>query len=186
MIYMFLADGFEEVEALCPLDLMRRAGLSVMTVGVGEKVVRGSHGIEVIADVTCSEAEKLLDKKPADAVILPGGMPGTTNLKADPTVNKFIKYASDNHKLIGAICAAPSVLGHLGLLKGRRATCYPGFEQELTGATVEKTPYVIDGRIITGRGAGATVLFARAIVACLCGQEKADEVGKGMMCPDLV
>ena len=87
---------------------------------------------------------------------------------------------------MAAICAAPSVLGHLGLLKGRRATCYPGFEQELTGATVEKSPYVVDGRIITGRGAGATVLFARAIVACLCGQEKADEVGKGMMCPDLV
>ena len=167
MIYMFLADGFEEVEALCPLDLMRRAGLSVMTIGVGEKVVRGSHGIEVIADVTCTEAEKLLDKKPADAVILPGGMPGTTNLKADPTVNKFIKYASDNHKLIGAICAAPSILGELGLLNGREAICFPGFEDKLRGAHISSDKVVRDGNIITAKGMGVALDFGLALVSAL-------------------
>ena len=167
MIYMFLADGFEEVEALCPLDLMRRAGLSVMTVGVGEKVVRGSHGIEVIADVTTAEADKLLEKKPADAVILPGGMPGTKNLQADPVVNRFIKFASDNNKLLGAICAAPSILGELGLLDGKNAICFPGFEDKLLGATLSSDKVVRDGNIITAKGMGVALDFGLALVSAL-------------------
>lgn len=176
MIYMFLADGFEEIEALCPLDLLRRAGLSVMTVGVGAKVIRGSHGIETIADITTFEAEKLMEKKPPEMVILPGGMPGTLNLKADKTVNDAIRYARENDKFIAAICAAPSILGELGILEGREATCFPGFEDKLRGATLSEKKVVRDGIIITAKGMGAALEFGLKLCAAFCGEEKAEEL----------
>ena len=178
MVYMFLAEGFEEVEALCPLDLLRRAGVKIMTVGVGGKVIRGSHGIEVIADITTYEAEKLLSKNPADMVILPGGMPGTLNLQADETVNRFIAYASENGKYLAAICAAPLILGELGLLKGKRAICYPGFEERLIGAEIapEGVSVVTDGTVITGKGMGVALEFGLALVGVLVSYEKADEL----------
>ena len=177
MVYMFLAEGFEEVEALCPLDLLRRAGVKVMTIGVGGKVIRGSHGIEVIADITTYEAEKLLLKNPADMVILPGGMPGTLNLQADETVNKFIDAAVKSGAYLAAICAAPLILGELGLLSGKEAICYPGFEEKLIGAMVSSDKSVVtDGKIITGKGMGVALEFGLALVSALVSEEKANEL----------
>ncbi len=176
MVYMFLAEGFEEIEALCPLDLLRRAGVKVMTVGVGGKVIRGSHGIEVIADITTYEAMALLSKNPADMVILPGGMPGTLNLQANETVNAFISYAKDNGKYLAAICAAPSILGELHLLEGKEATCYPGFEDKLLGAKISDKKVARDGKFITAKGMGVSLEFALTLVEVLCGKEKADEL----------
>ncbi len=176
MVYMFLAEGFEEVEALCPLDFLRRAGVNVMTVGVGAKVVRGSHGIEVIADITTYEAEKLLQKNPADMVILPGGMPGSLNLQADETVNKFIRYAVQNDAYLAAICAAPMILGELDLLVGKEAICYPGFEEKLHGAIISDKSVVTCGKYITGKGMGVALDFGLALVEALVNKEKADEL----------
>lgn len=176
MVYMFLAEGFEEIEALCPLDLLRRAGVKVMTVGVGGKVIRGSHGIEVIADITTYEAMALLNKNPADMVILPGGMPGTLNLQADETVNAFISHASENNKYLAAICAAPLILGERGLLENKEATCYPGFEDRLHGARISDKKVAIDGNFITAKGMGVSLEFGLALVSELCGKDKADEL----------
>ena len=176
MDYMFLAEGVEEVEALCPLDLLRRAGVKVMTVGVGGKVIRGSHGIEVIADVTTYEAKSLLQKNPADMVILPGGMPGTLNLQADETVNHFIDYAVQNSKFLAAICAAPLILGERDLLLGKQAICYPGFEDRLHGAEISEKKVVRDGLYITGKGMGVALEFGLMLVRVLVSDAKADEL----------
>lgn len=176
MVYMFLAEGFEEVEALCPLDLLRRAGVKVMTVGVGGKVIRGSHGIEVIADITTYEADSLLKKNPADMVILPGGMPGTLNLQADETVNRFIDYAVQNKKYLAAICAAPLILGERDLLCGAEAICYPGFEDRLHGAKISAKKVVRDGLYITGKGMGVALEFGLELVRVLVSDEMADEL----------
>lgn len=156
MVYVFLAKGFEELEALAPVDVLRRGGISVKTVGVTGKSVRGSHGISVNCDITINEAVY----EDLEGIILPGGMPGTINLEENETVNKFIDYACDNNCLIGAICAAPMILGHKGLLRGKNAVCYTGFEKELTGAHVLDRPAVRDGNIITGWGAGGAMDFA--------------------------
>ena len=172
MVYLFLANGFEEVEALTPVDVLRRAGVEVTTVGIGGTQVRGSHGITVQADV--SETDVTPDD--LTAVILPGGMPGTKNLDASDTVCRFLQAAVEKQAVIGAICAAPSVLGHQGLLQGKRATCFPGFESELTGATVRPDVVVTDGRIITAKGAGAALPFALALAAALAGPDKAATV----------
>ena len=171
MIYMFLANGFEEVEALLPLDLMRRAGLEVKTVGVGGKDVTGSHGITVKADMIDSD---LSDNSP-ECVILPGGMPGTKNLDASPVVHKALDCALENNSLICAICAAPMILGKRGILRGKKATCFPGFEEYLEGATVGGRA-VRDGQVITGVGMGAALEFGIEIVAALCGREAADKL----------
>lgn len=176
MVYMFLAEGFEEVEALCPLDLLRRAGVKIMTVGVGGKVIRGSHGIEVIADITTYEAEALLKKNPADMVILPGGMPGTLNLQADTTVNRFIDHAVKNNAYLAAICAAPLILGERELLVGKEAICYPGFEDRLHGAKISEKSVATDGKFITGKGMGVALEFGLALVSALVSSEKADEL----------
>lgn len=180
MVYLFLADGFEEIEALCPLDLLRRAEVPVMTVGVGEKVVRGSHKIEVIADITTYEAEKLLEKNPSDMVILPGGMPGTLNLQKDKTVLSFISDAMEKDALVAAICAAPSILGQMGYLRGREATCFPGFEDKLEGAVISDKQVVRDGNIITAKGMGVSLDFGLALVAALVSAEKAEELRSGV------
>lgn len=181
MVYMFLAEGFEEVEALCPLDLIRRAGVKIMTVGVGTKVVRGSHGIEVIADITTYEAEQLLLKNPADMVILPGGMPGTLNLQADAVVNRFIEHAIARGAYLAAICAAPLILGELDLLSGKEAICYPGFEEKLHGAVISEKSVVTDGKFITGKGMGVALEFGLALVSALVSADKADELRAAVM-----
>ncbi len=156
MVYVFLATGFEELEALAPVDVLRRAGVEVKTVGVTGKTVSGSHKISVECDITVDEA--VLDE--LEGIILPGGMPGTTNLENDAAVNRFIDFCAEQNKLIGAICAAPSILGHKGLLQGKNATCYIGFEKELSGAHVLDRAAVRDGNIITGWGAGGAMDFA--------------------------
>lgn len=168
MVYVFLAKGFEELEALAPVDVLRRAGVQVKTVGVTGKRVSGSHGISINCDITIYEAtfEEL------DGIILPGGMPGTTNLEKDETVNKFIDYAAGNGKIIGAICAAPMILGHKGLLQGKNAVCFTGFEKELTGAHVLDRPAVRDGNIITGWGAGGAMDFALLYLEALYDNEE--------------
>jgi len=156
MVYVFLAKGFEELEAIAPVDVLRRAGVTVKTVGVTGKRVSGSHGISVNCDITVNEAT--FDE--LDGIILPGGLPGTTNLEADERVQRFIDYAAENGKIIGAICAAPMILGHKGLLQGKNSVCYTGFEKELTGAHVLDRPAVRDGNIVTGWGAGGAMDFA--------------------------
>ena len=178
MIYVFLAEGFEEIESLATVDILRRAEMDVKTVSVsGSREVTGSHAITVIADITASE----LDLKSIEAVILPGGMPGTLNLKASETVQNTIKYAFDNNKLMCAICAAPLVFGNAGFLKGKNATCYPGFENELVGADVRYEPVVRDGNIITSRGAGTAHLFAFEILRYFGKEKESEALYAGMI-----
>ena len=177
MIYMFLANGFEEVEALAPLDLLRRAGLQVTTVGVGGDMIVGSHGIAVQADMPDTLYR---DAKP-EMVILPGGMPGTKNLDASRTVEAALKAAASNGAYLAAICAAPMVLGKRGYLEGKRAICFPGFEEYLTGAEVASERVVTDGKVITAAGMGVAVEFGLALVAALKGQSKADELRRAVL-----
>ena len=173
MIYMFLANGFEEIEALCPLDLLRRAGLEVTTVGVGSDTVTGAHGISVLADLP---ATHFRDSNP-DMIILPGGMPGTTNLEASETVQAAISCAARRGSYIAAICAAPMILGKRGLLNGKKATCFPGFEQYLDGAFVDAEAAVVrDGNIITAAGMGAALEFGLALVAAFKGTDAAEQL----------
>ena len=132
MVYLFLANGFEEIEALCPLDLLRRAGVAVTTVGVGGETVLGAHGIPVVADIP----EAMYRDSSPEMIILPGGMPGSENLDKSRTVDAALRAAVNTGAYVGAICAAPMVLGRRGYLRGRRAICFPGFENELTGAEI--------------------------------------------------
>ncbi len=172
MIYMFLANGFEEIEALCPLDLLRRAGLDVCTVGVGGSVITGSHGISVHADMT----DATFDGSDLEMVILPGGMPGSVNLDASPAVELALRTAVSKDAYLCAICAAPLVLGRRGLLQGKRATCYPGFEEELKGTVEIGRGVVTDGKVITAEGMGVALEFGLALVAALKGQAQADRI----------
>ena len=179
MFYCFLADGFEETEAIAPIDILRRAGVPVTTVGVGGKLIRSSRNIYVQADIGIEEFEPHPDML---GVILPGGMPGVKNLDADKTVRDAVLYCARHDLYCCAICAAPSVLGRLGVLKGKKATCFPGFEDALAGAQVCADKVVTDGKAITAKGAGCALEFGFAIVASVCGQEKADSVAAAMQC----
>ena len=171
MVYVFLAEGFEEVEALTPLDLLRRAHVDVATVGISGRMITGSHKITVEADLT---ADELLLGPGVEMIVLPGGMPGTLNLEKSAAVQVAVDYCAENDKWIGAICAAPSILGHKGLLDGREAICYPGFEAQLTGATVSASSVAQDGRYVTAKGAGAAVPFGLKLVEVLKGKAEAD------------
>ncbi len=178
MVYVFLAEGFEEMEALAPIDLLRRVGVEVTVVGVGGTVIHGAHKVAFTADTDGKD----LNFADVDCVILPGGMPGTTNLDASPMVEACLKAAEQKGALIAAICAAPSVLGHKGLLKGKRATCFPGFEEELIGAEYTGNPVEQDANIITARGAGVALDFALTLVAELKGQVTAQELKESLQC----
>ncbi len=179
VIYVFLAEGFEEMEAIAPIDLLRRAGCAVQTVAVGpSRTVTGSHGIPITADITASE----VTTDGLEAVILPGGMPGTLHLEADETVQAMIDHAVSARLVLGAICAAPSILGHKGLLEGKRAVCFPGFEEALAGAIVERSLVVTDDRVVTAKGAGAATEFGLALVSLLVSPEKARELREGIQC----
>ena len=167
-----MADGFEEIEALTPVDILRRAGLDARMVAVGSKVAVGSHGIAVVCDMTADEVN--LDE--VTAVVFPGGMPGSLNLDASPYSDKFIEAVNKNRGRLAAICAAPLVLGRRGLLDGKRAICYPGFEKELKGAIIENAPVVTDGNITTAIGMGAALPFALELVRVILGEEKANEI----------
>lgn len=179
MMYLFLAPGFEETEALATLDVLRRAELEVYTVGVGGKVITGSHKIPVTADVMDSEIAPSDD---VEGIILPGGMPGTLNLENARTVQAFLDYAWENHKIIAAICAAPSILGHKGFLRGKRAVCFPGYESQLEGAKVLDTPVCVDDTIITARGAGVSLEFGFEIVRYFKGIDLARHIRASMQC----
>ena len=174
MVYMFLAEGFEEVEALAPLDLLRRAGVEVTTVGIGGDSITGSHGITVKADVR----DKKVRFENIDMVILPGGMPGTKNLDASAVVHKALDLAKEQDAYIAAICAAPMILGKRGDLKDKDAVCYPGFEEYLEGAKLHprEVTVAIHGKTVTARGMGVAVEFGLELVAALCGEEKANEL----------
>ena len=178
MIYLFLAEGFEEVEALAPVDLLRRAGLSVQTVGVGGRCVTGAHRVEVTADISDNE----ISLGDMEMAILPGGMPGTKNLEKSPMVRACLSYCAQNGKWIAAICAAPSILGHFGLLKRHRAVCFPGYENELGADEVLMDPVCVSGKIITSRGAGVAVEFGLKIIEELSGREKSLEIRKKIQC----
>ena len=177
MVYCFLADGFEEVEAIAPVDMLRRAGVEVKTVGVTGDVISGSHGIKVTPDIDIKDI--VLDDT-LEAVILPGGRPGATNLEENADVQKAIDFADANGKYICAICAAPQILGHKGLVKGKEAIAYPGFECELEGAIISEDYVVLDGNIITAKGAGVATEFGLKIVSVLKDAELADKIGKAI------
>lgn len=179
MIYVFLANGFEEVEALAPVDMLRRAKQEVTTVGVTGKIVTGSHHIPMTADIT---AEELQIGGDMDMIVLPGGMPGTLNEEASPVVQAAIDYCVANDRWIGAICAAPSILGHKGVLNGKTATCYTGFEKELTGAEIGSDGVIRDGKIITARGAGVAVDFGLELVGAVCGRETQQQIRGSILC----
>ena len=173
MVYVFLAPGFEEIEALAVVDVLRRAELDVLTVGVGEDFVIGSHQITVACEI--AEKSLILDEK-TEAIVLPGGMPGTLNLEKSETVQNAIDWAIQNEKLVCAICAAPSILGHKGLLNGKSATCFPGFEEELFGADISKDYVVKDDNIITARGMGSAIEFGLQIAEVLTSRENAQKI----------
>ncbi len=173
MIYVFLADGFEEIEALAPVDLLRRAGVAVQTVGITGKTVTGSHNISVTADIL---PEEVVLNEAVQAVVLPGGMPGAKNLDADETVSRAIAFAAEKGKLLCAICAAPFLLGKRGLLQGKTAICFPGFEADLTGAEISEQSVCRDGNIITAKGMGVATEFGLKIVEALSDEETAAQL----------
>lgn len=177
MVYLFLANGFEEVEALSPLDLLRRAGVDVATVGIGGGSVTGAHGITVKADVPDTEAS--FDD--IEAVVLPGGMPGASNLDASGTVDAALAKADKAGAYLCAICAAPMVLGKRGYLKGYSAVCYPGFEGELRGARISDARVVSDRRRITAAGMGVAAEFGLAIVSALRGAGTAEKLRRSIL-----
>lgn len=179
MIYVFFADGFEEMEAVAPADCLRRCELDVTTVGVGDNIITGSHGISIVTDITDSEME-LSDK--LEMIVLPGGMPGTLNLEKSAYVQKAIDYCVQNGKYIAAICAAPSILGHKGLLEGENAVCYYGFESQLAGAKVGDEPVCVSNKYITARGAGVALEFSLKLVEILISKERRDILASSLAC----
>ena len=177
-VYVFLADGFEEIEGLTVVDLLRRANISTEMVSVTEKKqVMGSHGIEVTADSLFEECEY----EGAAALVLPGGMPGTLNLGNHEGLCEALKIHYEKGKTVAAICAAPSVLGALGILKGKKATCYPGFEEKLEGAEVLTDKTVVDENVITGKGMGAAIEFSLALIAQLKDEETAEKISNAII-----
>lgn len=180
MIYIFLANGFEEAEALVPADLLRRSGKDVQLVGVGGKVIAGSHGIAVQTDITASEVVLGND---LEMIVLPGGMPGTLNLEKSEMVQTAIDFCADREIYIAAICAAPSILGHKGLLNGREAIAYPGFEGQLAGAVISEHSVAQDGFIITAQGAGAAAAFGLKLAEVLTDTDKAQALADSICYP---
>ncbi|MDP4207256.1 MAG: DJ-1/PfpI family protein [Bacteroidota bacterium] len=177
-IFVHLADGFEEIEALTPVDVLRRAGCEVTMVSVtGKQQVKSSRGIVVVADKLFEE----VNYSDVDMLVLPGGMPGSKHLDEHAGLKEKLVEAEKNGKWLAAICAAPMVLGHLGLLKGKKATCYPGTEPDLLGATPTGSAVEKDGKIITSNGAGSSLKFSFALVEVLINKEKAKDVAAKMM-----
>ena len=176
MVYEFLATGFEEVEALAPVDILRRGGVEIKTVSVtGDLIVESAHGVGIKADALFED----IDPTAADLLMLPGGLPGATNL------NEHVEQNARGGR-IAAICAAPLVLGGLGLLEGRKATCYPGFEKYMTGATYTADLYTTDGNITTGRGPAAVLPYSYALLEQFVGAEAAKQVRDGMIYTQLM
>lgn len=178
MVYVFLADGFEIIEALAPVDMLRRAKIEVKTVGVTGNTVKSSCGVEVNSDISIDD----YDPSNIEAVILPGGMPGTLNLEKSDKVQQAIDFAVKADKFVCAICAAPSILGHKGLLKGKNAIAFPGFESELEGAEISEKFVVTDGKFITAKGAGVATEFGLEIVKQLKDEELSESIRNTIQC----
>lgn len=175
MVYMLLGTGFEETEAIAPLDLLRRAGVDIKTVGINGKIVYGSHKIGVEADIELSE----LDASDLEMIVLPGGLGGVASIKASDAALDLIRQAWENGKYVAAICAGPTILASLGILEGKNATCYPGCEPQMAGANVvPNAAAVTDGPIITGTSAGCAVPFGLALITALKGEEAAEAIAK--------
>lgn len=178
MVYVHLADGFEEIEALTPVDILRRAGIEVKTVSMtGEKTVRGAHDIMVTADLLFQDA----DYETCEMIVLPGGMPGTLNLGKHEGLTSQLNAFAQSGKWLAAICAAPSILGGLSLLQGKRATSYPGYEKHMIGALYTEDRVVRDGRFITSRGAGTAIDFSLELVTVLKDEQTAAALRKSII-----
>ena len=175
MVYMLLGTGFEETEAIAPLDLLRRAGVSVATVGLNGKIIYGSHGIGVQADLEIGE----MDLTNMEMIILPGGLGGVASIRACAPAMEAIRFAWENGKYTAAICAGPTVLADLGITDGKEATCYPGCENQMGSAKMlSDRTFVWDGKLITGTSAGCAIPFGLALIAALKGHEAADAVAE--------
>ena len=177
-ICIFMANGFEEIEALTVVDICRRADIKIITVSIaGRRQLLGAHAIAIHAD----EVYDNVDFSQMDGIVLPGGMPGTLNLQAHTGLRELLLAYGKAEKYVAAICAAPSILGELGMLDGKRACCYPSFEEKLTGAEVVREQVVLDQNVITSRGMGTAIPFALKLVEVLCGMERAEEVRKSII-----
>lgn len=177
-VCVFLADGFEEIEGLTVVDLLRRANVEVTMVSVtGEYTIHGAHGIEVQVD----DLFENINFEAQDMLVLPGGMPGTLNLQKHKGLEALLRKFYQKEKYIAAICAAPSVFGKYGFLKGRKATAYPGFEEQLEGAEVVTDEVAVSDFVITSRGMGTAIPFALSLIAKLVGEDKAEEIGKSII-----
>ena len=175
MVYMLLGTGFEETEAIAPLDLLRRADIPVMTVGVNGKIVYGGHKIGVEADITLEE----MDLTDMDMIVLPGGLGGVASVSASEKAMDALRFAYENGKYVAAICAGPTVLAKLGITDGKDATCYPGCEAQMCNANMLPGKAAVqDGKLITGTSAGCVIPFGLALVAALKGKEIADKIEK--------
>ncbi len=172
MVYVLLGTGFEEMEAIAPIDLMRRAGIPVLTVGVTGKTVYGGHNIAVEADITIDE----MDLTDLEMIVLPGGLGGVASARASQKALDALRFAWENDKFVAAICAGPTVLADLHITDGKNATCYPGCESGMGNANVTVKPYVRDGKLITGLSAGQAIPFALALIAALKGNDVADQI----------
>lgn len=173
MVYVLLGTGFEETEAIVPVDLLRRAGIRVLTVGIGDKIISGSHNIPVVADITLEE----MDFTQMDMLVLPGGLGGVASISASEQALNAVRFAKENNKFIGAICAAPTILASLGITDGKNATCYPGCEENMGSAVMVKNAACIrDGKIITGTSAGCAIAFGLALIAALKGEEEKERI----------
>lgn len=177
MVYILLATGFEEIEAIAPCDLMRRAGIEVKLVGISGKTVVGSHGIEITADLSPEQ----VDSDAMELIMLPGGLRGVEALRESPAALALTENAFASGKYVAAICAAPTILAQLGITDGRRATCYPGMENQMGGAVCIGAPVVTDGKLITGRSAGASLDFGVALITALRGEAAAQKVANGVV-----
>lgn len=175
MVYMLLGTGFEETEAITPLDLLRRAGIEVQTVGVNGKIIYGSHGIGIEADITISE----MDLANMEMIILPGGLGGVTSVRASEEAMNALRFGWENEKFVAAICAGPTVLADLGITAGKNATCFPGCEAGMGSANmIPDVPCVQDGRLITGTSAGCAIPFGLMLIEALRGKEQAEEISR--------
>lgn len=175
MVYMLLGTGFEETEAIAPLDLLRRAGVEVLTVGINGKTVSGSHKIKVEADISIGQ----MNLTDVEMVIIPGGLGGVASLRASEAALNALKFAWENGKYVAAICAGPTVLADLGITDGLRATCYPGQEEHMGSALIQENAAVVtDDRLITGTSAGCAIPFGLALVEALKGKEMAETIKK--------
>ena len=172
MVYVLLGTGFEETEAIAPIDLLRRAGIGVLTVGISGRTVTGGHGIGVQADILLGE----MDLTDMDMIVLPGGLGGVASIRASREAMDAVKFAWENGRFVAAICAGPTVLADLGITAGKKCTCYPGCESGMGSANMVNAAAVTDGSLVTGTSAGCAIPFGLALIAYLKGQEEADRI----------